>query len=76
MTAFLLSAGETVSDGLFPDVSSAAPAPQAVNQYEQEVAANLRAHTRIGIPSDISSMLAACTSNCSYCVGTSKQPRN
>ncbi|KAL0053359.1 hypothetical protein WJX82_004719 [Trebouxia sp. C0006] len=28
--------GETVSNGLFPDVTSAAPAPRAVNQYEQE----------------------------------------
>ncbi len=54
LTAFPLSAGETVSDELFPDVSSAAPAPQAVNQYEQEVAADLHAHTRMGIPSDTS----------------------
>lgn len=60
LTAFLLSSGEIVSDGLFPDVSSAAPAPQAVNQYEQEVAANLHAQTRVGIASDTCSMLAGC----------------
>ncbi len=64
LTAFPLSAGESVSNGLFPDVTSAAPAPQAVNQYEQEVAANLHAHTHMGIASDTSSVLAVCTSNC------------